>query len=186
MNKPLITLALGALCGTVIASAPVTSGLATGERVVPFHPTHLVGPLAGTENCFPCTFQNRPQVQVWVNGDSQTNIAAFAKTLSAAMDTKADKEFKALIVFIVPESMKEKASMKIKAAATTLKATNVGMAVLTPSHEAVGEYKINTSKDVKNTVFVYKNWKVAQKFVNLKADAKGITALNAAIDSITK
>lgn len=49
----------------------------------------------------------------------------------------------------------------------------VGVAVINKDHEAVTSYKINF---VKNTVFVYKNWKVTHKMVNLKADASGLAA----------
>jgi hypothetical protein len=39
---------------------------------------------------------------------------------------------------------------------------------------------------VKNTVLVYKNWKVAQTMTNLKADEAGVKSLNAAIAKIAK
>ena len=60
------------------------------------------------------------------------------------------------------------------------------MAYIDKSNEAIGNYKINTGSEVKNTVFVYKNWKVEKKFINLKGDEKGLAELNSAISSITK
>ncbi|MFX8641089.1 hypothetical protein ABTM21_19720, partial [Acinetobacter baumannii] len=91
-NKVLALTAAAAVSVVAFAVSSVSSGLQPGERVVPFHPSHLVGPLAGTNNCFPCTFQNRPQVQVWVNGEDKASVVAFAKTLSKAMETHKDKE----------------------------------------------------------------------------------------------
>ena len=84
MKKVLIGTLIGAASVAVFA-ASMNSGLNPGESVTPFHPNHVSGPLANTTNCFPCTFQNRPQVQVWVNGDDLKNIAPIAKTLNTAM-----------------------------------------------------------------------------------------------------
>ena len=67
------------VCAAAIAfSGTLNSGLGKGENVTPFHPKHIVGPLAGSSNCFPCTFQNRPQVQAWINGDDAKNVAKIA------------------------------------------------------------------------------------------------------------
>ena len=169
----------------VVAMAGVNSGLNKGENVTPFHPTHIVGPLAGTNNCFPCTFQARPQVQVWVNGDNAKNVITIAKNLDAAMDTKKSKEFKALIVLVGDSASKDYLSAMAKNVAKTEKLKNVDIAVIDKKDEAISNYKINLDGSVKNTVFVYKNWKVEDKMVNFVADAKGITALNSAINKIT-
>lgn len=185
MNKALVLTFAAAASVVGFAINSVNSGLQPGERVTPFHPSHIVGPLAGTSNCFPCTFQNRPQVQVWVNGDDKANVVAFAKTLSKAMETHKDKEFKALVVFVAPKSKHAELSKTIKDGAKMMGATNVGMALIDPSNEAVENYKINLDKSVKNTVLVYKDWKVQKSFVNLKGDKAGIDELNAAITSIT-
>lgn len=88
----------GILAATVAVVLPALaapiSGLKAGDNVTPFHPKHVAGPLAGTDKCFPCTFQNRPQVQVWVNGDDGANVVALAKTLSTEMTEHKAKEFK--------------------------------------------------------------------------------------------
>jgi len=61
---------------------------------------------------------------------------------------------------------------------------NVGVAYVTPDNPAVSAYKINLK--AANTVFAYKNWKVAEKFVDVKADEKGLAAVGAAIESLVK
>lgn len=176
-----------ALYASLFASAAVAamafavdSGLKPGENVTPFHPTHVSGPLAKTDKCFPCTFQNRPQVQVWVNGDDMDNVASIAKTLNTAMGS--NKDFKGLVVFLTDGANKSKLNEKIAKAAATPGLGEVGMALLDKSDESVKKYKINL--EAKNTVFVYKNWKVEQKFVDLKGDEKGIAKLNEAIKSV--
>lgn len=176
-------LAATALFATAVFAAP-GSGLKVGENVTPFHPKHLAGPLAGTDKCFPCTFQNRPQVQVWVNGDDKANVVALAKTLSAEMKEHSKQEFKALVVVLTAPAKMAQAEAMVKEAAKIAGTEGVAMAVLSTDHEAVKAYSVNTDAAVKNTVFVYKNWKVANKFVNLKsADAPKLVA---AIDGVTK
>ena len=177
---------LGAAVAALAMAKGLPSGLDKGESVSPFHPDHFAGPLANTTNCFPCTFQNRPQVQVWVNGDSQQNVAKIASTLGTAMKKNGKAEFKALIVFIADGA--EVGAAKAEGLALVKKSglKGLAMATISPSNEAVKDYKINTSPEVKNTVIVYKDWKVQNKMVNLKADASGMKTLDAAIRSVVK
>ena len=186
MYKTLALTSIAAIAVTAFAFNSASSGLSMGERVTPFHPSHIVGPLAGTNNCFPCTFQNRPQVQVWVNGDSHENMMAFTKTLSKAMKDHSDKEFKALVVIVTPEKDHVKFAKMIKDQAAKSGYSNVGVALIDPKNEAVGNYKINLDSKVKNTVFAYKDWKVQKSFVNLKTDKAGLAELNEAISTITQ
>ncbi|MDK3158862.1 hypothetical protein QPK87_20100 [Kamptonema cortianum] len=170
------TLALPAL-----AMAP-ESGLKVGESVTPFHPQHIAGPDKGTDTCPPCKYGNRPAVQVWVNGDANENVAAIANTLSARV-ANSKAELKGFVINLTRCDACVKATDTI---AEMVKSKNIGIAHLSSQDEAVTNYKVSTEADVKNTVFVYKNRKVAAKFVNLKADAAGLKALNAAIDGIEK
>ena len=181
MNKAILI--SGAFVGmSMIATAFTSSGLNKGESVVPFHPKHVAGALKGTDSCFPCTYQNRPQVQAWVTNGDQKSIMAFAKTLDNAMDKFSNKEFKGMVVIL---ATKEQGKMiESHAPAFNKEFKHVSISYLTADNEAVKDYKINTG--AKNTVFVYKNWKVQDKFVDLSADEKGLTALNAAIGSIVK
>jgi hypothetical protein len=176
---------VAALATVAFALGP-NSGLKTGERVTPFHPKHVVGPLAGSENCFPCTFGNRPQVQVWINGDSDANVSTIAKTLSGAMDKYKKSEFKALVVFVTSNPSDTKLADKLKAVAKATKAEKVGMAIIGKDNEAIANYKINTDSSIKNTVLVYKNWAVVNNMTNFTPDAKGLKSLNMAIDAINK
>ncbi|MEQ1822579.1 MAG: hypothetical protein ABL949_08715 [Fimbriimonadaceae bacterium] len=173
-----------AVCAAAFAfSYGINSGLDKGESVTPFHPTHIVGPFAGKTECFPCNYQNRPQVQAWINGDSAKNVAMIGKTLEAAMAANTASEFKAMIVLVTADA-KGGASMA-KELAKENNLSKIAISVLNPKDAAVKSYKFNTASDVKNTVFVYKNWKVVDKFVNLNADDKGTKALKSAISGIT-
>jgi len=181
MNKGLVI--SGALVGlTMVASAFINSGLAKGEKVVPFHPKHVAGALKGTDSCFPCTYQNRPQVQAWVTNGDQKSIMAFAKTLDTAMDKFSNKEFKGMVVILTTKDQAKMIEEHAPAMSKDLK--HVSISYLTADNDAIKNYKINTA--AKNTVFVYKNWEVKDKFVDLSADEKGIASLNAAIGSVVK
>ena len=177
------------ICAVAIAAAPVfaaESGLKPGESITPFHPTHIAGPLADSTKCFPCTYQAYPQVQVWVHGDDMKNVVSIAESLSKAISGHASKKFKAMIVLLVDPAQAEATKAAALEAMQGRKVEGVAVAVLPHNDKAVAAYKINTSKDVRNTVFVYRDWKVAQTMVNLKADEKGLTALNQAIESVVK
>lgn len=174
--------ALVALAVPVLALAPVKSGLEVGEMVSAFHPTHVSGPDAGTDTCPPCKYGNRPQVQVWSNMDDSENTLAIAKNLNEKV--KASKhELKA---FMINLAHCDKCIDGTKTLAGKAKLDNVAITYLASDTDYVKNYKVNTSNEVKNTVFVYKDRKVVAKFVNLKADKDGLAALNAAIAKIDK
>lgn len=170
---------------SAVAFAGPNSGLKPGEAITPFHPTHVAGPLAGSTDCFPCTFQNRPQVQVWVNGDDSANVGKIVSTLNKAMEANKAKEFKAMVVILAPAGKKGAYVSMVKGMISNLKQPTA-VSVLEKNEDAVSAYKINTSAEVKNTVLVYKNWKVAETMTNLKADEAGVKSLNAAIAKIAK
>jgi len=175
-----------AIAALSLSAFAAESGLKKGEEVAPYHPSHVAGPFANTDKCFPCNFKQRPQVQAWFNGDDSANIGKIAADLDKAISKYAKTEFKAMIVILVDES--ELAAKKTKYAdwAKGAKLKNVAVALLPKNHEAVKDYKFSLSGDVKNTVFVYKNWKVTDKMVNLVADKNGLTNLNKAIAMINK
>jgi protein-disulfide isomerase len=182
MKKVLFASAIGAALVVTALAATMNSGLKKGESISAFHPYHVSGPLAESTKCFPCTFQNRPQVQVWVNGDDIKNVAAIAKQLQAATEANKGKEFKAMVVFLASPSKVDATKAAVKDASKMVKANDVAMSVLSTDDDAVKAYRINL--EAKNTVFVYKNWKVADTMVNLKGDAKGLGALNTAINGV--
>ncbi|HSI72485.1 MAG TPA: hypothetical protein VK934_04855 [Fimbriimonas sp.] len=184
MSKKMLSIfaAVSLLALPVFASNP-ESGLKVGEMVSAFHPTHVTGPLKGTSDCPPCTFGARPQVQVWINQDETKNIVMISKLLEKEMEENKASELKAFVI-VLTDTPKETAEL-LSAIGDRIKAKNVALAYLSKKDAAVSDYKVNVANDVKNTVFVYRNKKVSEKFVNLKADEKGLTELSQAIDKIT-
>jgi protocatechuate 3,4-dioxygenase beta subunit len=171
---------------SAVAAAPATSGLSVGEMVSAFHPNHVAGPHKGTNACPPCTYGNLPQVQIWVNGDSGANVMAFAQTLQDAMKQYAGSKLKTFVIVLTDEAKSKDISNAIVGMAKKVGTSDVCMAWLPKNDEAVANYKVNTDAEIKNTVFVYKDRQVKAKFVNLKADKKGLMDLNDAIAGIAK
>lgn len=175
------TLAIAAFALPAMASAP-DSGLNVGEMVTPFHPTHVAGPLKGTDACPPCTYGNRPMVQVWHNHDSEENLEATIKFLDGKV-ASSKNEFKA---FAIRVTFCENCAGENEGLAKKVGDTKVGIAHISSSDAAIKNYKYSLDTSVKNTVLVYKDKKVSAKFVNFKADEAGLKALNAAIAKIDK
>jgi len=180
MSAGAAVMALGAVA---IAQSP-TSGLNVGERISVFHPAHVAGPFAGSDRCFPCTVQARPQAQIWVNGESASNLSPIVKALESAMTAYSSKEFKAMVVVLSAPNQVEATKANAKRMAADMGVKNVAVAVLPNNDAAVRAYKFNMG--VKNTVFAYRNWELKAKMVNLKGDNAGVGSLNAAIRSLVQ
>src|SRR5205085_11032276 len=85
---------------TTMALATASSGLKAGEAVSPFEPTHVSGPLKGTNSCPPCTYGILPQVQVWVNADNPENVEAIAKLLNDESASKKAAKLQTFLIFV--------------------------------------------------------------------------------------
>jgi hypothetical protein len=179
-----------AVLGTLVLASvgfkgSVDSGIKVGEFVTAFHPNHIVGPHKGTDACPPCTYGKLPAVQFWVNGDDVSNVEAIAKLLDHRVGNWEKSNFKAFVIFVTTPESKASTAKQIQDIAKK-DGIDIAMAWIDKGNEAIENYEINTSPEMKNTIFVYKDMKVVHKFVNLKADEKGIAQLNASINGITK
>lgn len=176
------TLVLGAaLAAASIAFA--SSGLRPGEQVTPFHPKHVAGPLAGSDKCFPCTFQSRPQVQVWVNGDAHENVLAIAKALDASMAKHQGKEFKALVVVLTDKANADSQAEMVKKVAASAGLKHVAVALLDKGNDAVDAYKIDLK--AKNTVIAYRDWKVTGNASNVSGKS-GLATIEGLVAQVVK
>ncbi|MGV3618187.1 MAG: hypothetical protein ACO1SV_22905 [Fimbriimonas sp.] len=184
MNK-FLSVALVASALSISAFA-ADSGLKVGETVSAFHPKHVAGPHKGTDACPPCTYGNLPMVQVWVNGDDMNNVLEISKSLEKAVDAKKRAQFKAFVIVLTDPAKAKETAKTLEAAASKSGFKSLAVAYLSKDDHAIKDYKVNTDSEVKNTVFVYKDRTVQTKFVNLKGDQKGLSALNTAIDKIAK
>jgi protocatechuate 3,4-dioxygenase beta subunit len=179
-------LALGVLPVIALAAGGAKSGPQVGEQLFAFEPTHVTGADKGTNTCPVCKYGATPAVQVWINDDSPENVAKIASELEKVMEHHGAKTFKAFVIDVNPKGLPSKAvAQQLQNLAEKNHLKNVAFTYLSsPKDEAVAEYKINTSPEIRNTVLVYVNRKVAKNFVNLKADDAGLQALDEAVGEI--
>ena len=184
--------ALGAVCA-VAAIAPVIalggalkSGVELGAKLPAYNPTHVTGPDKNTQTCPVCKYPYNPAVQAWINTDDEKNAGALVSALEKTSKDNPNAKLKAFVVFMNPKREAGDAIAKrLAALGSANKAVNVSISYLPgPTDEAVQGYGINTDAKVRNTIFVYKNRTVSSKFVNLTADAKGVSSLNEAIKQV--
>lgn len=126
-------------------------------------------------------------MQVWVNGDSDENVAKIAKTLDQEIQSAKPKLLKAFILYIPSKGEDTKAlSQHLQKLSDDNKLQDVALLYVQPGDGAMDDYKINQSPDVKNTVLVYVNRQIKSNIVNLKADDAGTADLKAAVEGIIK
>ncbi len=116
-----------------------------------------------------------------MNGEDEATAVKVAQFLDKRVKS-SKAELKAFVIVLDTGQGKSQA-VKLTAAA---KSPSVGIAYIKYGEAGSDEYKINTSKEVKNTVFVYKNIRLVEKYVNFKADEAGMKKLAAAVDKIDK
>ena len=165
------------------AALSSNSGLNVGEMVTPFHPKHIAGPDKGTDTCPPCKYGAVPAVQAWVSpAEKSDTVIAIAKTLSANVNAHKAADLKGFMIMLTMCAGCEGKAAKF---AESAKIDNIGIATLAFENEAVKNYKVSLDKDVKNTIFIYKDKKVAAKFVNLTDSKEDLAKLEAAIAVVT-
>lgn len=184
MFKKALVAAVATAITVPVIGFNIDSGLNVGEMVTPFHPKHVSGPDAGTDTCPPCKYGSRPAVQVWVNGDDAKNVKAIADIVNASVAKHSDKQFKGFVIFLADKANGEMLEKKLAKMAEEAKYKDIALAWLPKDDEAVGNYKVSVSDEVKNTVFIYKNKKVASKLVNVSADEAKLGELQAAIEQV--
>lgn len=125
-----------------------------------------------------------PQIQVWINKDDTANVEKLVKVLNNAVLAKRTKKLKAFLIFV--DATGKAIEPKLTEMANKLNAQDVALAYLPPTHEAIGDYKINLDPKVKNTIMLYRNREVTWQRVNLKSDDADLAALHEAIEKLTK
>ncbi len=180
MTKNVLIAAISAAAlAAIYGFSGVESGLKVGESVTPFHPTHISGPDKGTETCPPCKYGSVPAVQAWIAPQEKAEVVASIGKVLEGSEAKYEKSsFQGFMIMLTRcDACVEKANVY----ATGAKTSKIGIATLAVTNEAIKNYKVNVDKEMLNTIFVYKNKKVVEKFVNLTNSKEDIAKLEAAI-----
>ena len=183
-----LMIGLGFAISTIAAAwgTGLKSGLSIGEIAVPFRPTHVTGPDAGTNTCPLCKYGPVPAVQVWINGDKWENVEKIAETLEDQIAKAGPNRLKSFLVFIKPAGVSDRSeASQLKMLAAKCGLHNVGLVYVDgPSDDAVTRYKINTAASVKNTVVFYHDKTVCGNLVNVQGDGKGLASLKSALQKM--
>ena len=103
-------------------------------------------------------------------------------TLSAAVKSHKKAEFQG---FMLMMTHCEKCVDKANKFAKATKATNISVALMPVESRSIKSYKISLDEKVLNTIIVYKDGIVVEKFVNLTASEKDQAKLKAAIAKVS-
>ena len=124
-------------------------------------------------------------VQVWTYGEDPKTLMSIVELLEKQAKEKADKRFRPFVIVVSEKDKLDATAKELTELTEKAKIEEVGVAYLPSDSRAVKQYTVNLVPEVKNTVIVYRRKRVTDKFVNLKADEKGLASLSEAIGKVT-
>lgn len=186
-----ITLGINVTNYPTSALPKLSSGLALGSNCPAFDPIHLSGVDSGKTACPMCKYGYGKGVMVWFNHSNLDHMSEFVKTLETEMQQRGERNFRVFLVYMNPfykttsETERDIIRKKLKEWCRLQNLQKVAMTWI-PSpvdEETAGLYKINP--DAMNTVFVYKQRKIAAKWVNIEYDKTSLNDIMENIDTKT-
>ena len=148
-----------------------SSGLSIGENLPAIDLTFLTGPDMGKTKCPMCSYGSGQGIFLFWNSNDKENMWALLKKFDAEIEKKGLKKLRVFAVYTNP--MKENImQMQTKLFDTSLEEniTNSALAYVpssTPKEEVLA-YHLNNDSSIINTIFVYKQRTVIDKFVNYR------------------
>ncbi|MDZ4713997.1 MAG: hypothetical protein SH819_00875 [Cytophagales bacterium] len=154
----------------VKAQAP-DSGLAIGTDCPAYDPQHVSGPDKGTKACPMCKYGSQQGVMIWVNNDDWEALRIMAQRLESEINVRGLRNFRAFIMYMNPDK-KPLAEVRkmLTDFSTKLKLSRAAITYIPDPSDAdtAGLFEISPSREVKNTVLIYKKRAVVGKFINLE------------------
>lgn len=164
--------------------ASMQSGLLIGEECPAFRPHHVWGQDKGSTACPMCKYGNKQGVMAWINTDNWRNIAALAKSLDKKIEEQGLDKLRAFLIYMNPNGLKtQELEKRLQEFAKDNELKNVAVLSIPSPHDEknAGLYRINPNKDIRNTLIVYKNRRVFDKYLNLDASDKNLALLFASM-----
>jgi protocatechuate 3,4-dioxygenase, beta subunit len=158
--------------GPAIGSDDLTSGPPVGDEAPAFDPQHVAGPDQGSHACPMCKYGYQQGALIWVNTDDLNHVAKVATRLEREIHAKGPERIRAFVIYMNPyrQSPAEVEALLSSFAKEALLSRVAVAYVPSPTDKATSAlYGINPAPSVKNTVIVYRNRKVFEKFINLTA-----------------
>ncbi len=189
MSKPQNGVSVGIKNITLYAQhdiASASSGLNIGENCPAFDPYHVWGADKGSRACPMCKYGYRPGVMAWINTDNWQNVSKLAKALDAEIAAKGFSKLRAFIIYMNPDKLtNEAAEKKLVAFSETAGLKNVAVLFVPSAVDKTTAtlYRINPATTIRNTIIVYKNRKVQDKYINFDANDKSLRNLFNKLDN---
>ena len=163
----------------------LSSGPPIGAESPSFDPQHVAGPDKGSHACPMCKYGHQAGVLVWVNTDELAGTAILSRRLEWEIRERGAQWIRAFIIYMNPEG-RPISEVRALLTAFSERAALTQVAVTyvpSPTDEKSSRlYGINPDPSVKNTVIVYLNRTVFDKFVNLGVDEESLDRLMKSVD----
>lgn len=150
------------------AKTSLQSGIDLGDNCPAFDPKHLTGADAGKYACPMCKYGLGQGIMLWTNSDDFNQLTGWVKKLDSKMKMMGEKKLRVFIVYTNPQ--KENAATveeKLNEWLMPLRLEKVAVVYLPSVNDVksnAAAYHINP--DVINTMFVYRQRKVIEKYIN--------------------
>ena len=158
------------------------SGLAIGSNCPAFDPKHVSGADKGKTACPMCKYGYQQGIMVWINDANLESMGSFVRTLETEMHKRGEKKLRVFLIHMNPQQ-KDPATLEkeltVWADQQQLKKVALVYIPSPDDPETAELFEINSSPEVKNTIFVYKKRRVAAKWINSNYDEDSLkTILN--------
>lgn len=154
-----------------------------------FGPQHAWGPDKGSHACPMCKYGYQPGVLYWVNDERDwAEIENWTGWLENLSDELGAKNFKAYLIYTNPNKQNA-AEMETKLAALgeKLNIKHIALTYVPAADDRKSSVYLNQiNSQTRNTVIVYNNRHVADKFVNLAFTEQNQNLLKAAVERAGK
>jgi protocatechuate 3,4-dioxygenase beta subunit len=164
--------------------APTQSGLLIGEECPAFRPHHFWGPDKGSTACPMCKYGNKQGIMIWINTDSWSNIAGLAQSLDKKIEEQGPDKFRVFLIYMNPDGLKtQELENRLQEFAKDNELKNIAVLSIPSPHDEKNAalYRINPNKDTRNTLILYKNRRVFDKYINFDASDNNLDLLFASI-----
>lgn len=149
-----------------------------------FAPQHAWGPDKGSHACPMCKYGYQPGVLYWVNTNTDwQEVESWAKWLEDLSVQTGEKNFKAYLIYTNPQGLsREQIEAKLAELGQKLNLQKIALTYVPGLDDKASDVYLNRiNPQTRNTVIVYNNRRVADKFVDLSFTEQNTKLLESAV-----
>ena len=155
------------------------SGLEVGDRQPSFMPFHAYGPDKGSRACPVCKYGRRDGILYFVGAHPNWNEIETWLTFLEQEAAKRQNTLKVYFIYGNPSGYdKQTRDAQLKTLGIKLGIVHTALTYVPSFQDTESECNLNEiNPDVFNTFVIYRNGRIIDKYINLKADAEGFGRL---------